>query len=247
MRQHTERKLWKKFRKANDIVFNRRQQAKQEQNEAYQAQKQQAQTLLSGFKQSINKAKSSDQLKQLKTDLAQQWHELEKPQQLLNHEYSHLLQNIDDKVKQLQFKTVLNELDLKQELDGIYTQLEQEKIDQEQADKLAEKLLNEDLTAFFQPRLESNTASVALADMLIQAEFISGLETPAEFMEDRMAYQVKVLSARMSGEKVPNNQEQALNWLNQWLLCPKTDASFMQKQGQRIKQAIKAMIDLMTQ
>ena len=101
------------------------------------------------------------------------------------------------------------------------------------------------MATFFAQRQETESDSNQLAEQLIQAEFITGLETPEKFMDDRMAYQVKVLSERMSGEKAPNNQTQATVWLNNWFLSPKTDATFIQANNKRIKNAIKAMLDLM--
>ncbi len=247
VKQYTERKLWKKFRQANDAVFNRRQQEQKQQNDAYQAQKQQAQKLLADFKKKLDQSKDLEQLKTLKTALTHDWQALEKPDNFPQHEYNHLLQNIKDKSQQIEFKTVLNELKQKQQLDDIYSQLEQQQITEAEASKQAEKLLTKELRDFFQTRETANSTETSLADMLIRAEFTTGLETPEPYVDERMAYQVKVLSARMSGEKVPNNQEQALQWLDDWFLSPKTDAEFMQQNKQRIKQAIKAMRELVTQ
>jgi len=78
--------------------------------------------------------------------------------------------------------------------------------------------------------------------MLIQAEFLSGLETPKAYMEERMAHQVKVLAERMSGERELNNQQQAKQWLDEWFSTPKVDQKFWQSEQGRINKVIKAMV-----
>jgi len=244
VKQHTERKLWKKFRQANDAVFNRRDAEKQQQQDVNQEQRKQAQNLLADCNKAFKKAKSIEALHNLKTDINKQWHAVEKPIKFLEVEFNHLLQSIDQQVKTIQFKAELKQYKDKQKLDEIFSQSEQGKINDDQKTEQANKLLNDELTDFFSQRQESDQENNYLTDQLIQAEFITGLETPEQYIDDRMAYQVKILSERMSGEKASNNQTQASTWLDQWFLTPKPDAGFIKTNNKRIKNAIKAMLDL---
>ena len=76
---------------------------------------------------------------------------------------------------------------------------------------------------------------------MIAAEFITGLSTPEEFMEHRMAYQVQMLSMRMSGEKGLQDNDQAKQLLDEWYLLPKANQSFVKKNTKRIKLVIEAL------
>jgi len=71
------------------------------------------------------------------------------------------------------------------------------------------------------------------------------LETPEAELEARMAYQVKVLSERMGGERTPDNFTQANGWLDRWYQQPKADAAFIKSNQKRIQKVIKAMTQLM--
>ncbi len=245
VKQHIERKLWKKFRKANDAVFNRRDAEKQQQQDEYQAQRKIAQDMLNEFNKELKQTKSIDALQSLKADINKRWHDSDKPEKLLQVEYQHLLQNIDQQVKSIQLKTALKQYKDKQKLDKIFSQFEQGKIDVDQKIEQSKKLVSDELNTYFAERDSNQVDSDYLAAQLIQAEFITGLETPQAFIEDRMAYQVKVLSERMSGEHAVSDHQQAATWLNHWFLLQKSDTDFIKNNKKRIKNAIKAMIELM--
>ncbi len=244
VKQHTERKLWKKFRKANDVIFKRREQEHQEKQAAHQEQQKQAQLIIDQFKAQANKVKTIDGLNEFKADFNKQWFEIDKPENLLKHDYQHVLQLIDNQTQKLKSSAILKEHKAKQKLDQIFTDFESGQITDEQKEESANKLLTEALVAFFQPRFTTSEQQ-DLASLLIQAEFITGLETPAEFMKERMAYQVKILSERMSGEKSDNNQ-QVDQWFSLWYLTPKNDAQFLKANNKRIKQVLKAMTAQLT-
>lgn len=247
VKQHQERKLWKKFRQANDAVFNRRDQAKQAQHQANQAQRKAASDFLKSQQKALQQAKGLEALNQLRIAAHQGWEELEKPAKMMDHEYNHLLHNIDQAIKQEQFKSTLQRYETKQQLDGLFTDLEQGRIKQDQFDEQAATLMDDTLTQFFQGRGQANETDAPLAELIIQGEFITGLETPENELEARMAFQVKVLSERMAGDKTPDNHNQATDWLDRWYAQPKTDASYLKKNQKRIKQVIKAMTQLMVE
>lgn len=243
VKQHTERKLWKKFRKANDAIFKRREKESQEKQQENQQQRKIAHELISQFTLQLKKIKNQNKLSECKAELNKQWHAIDKPANMLEHEYQHLLQNIDEKSAQFKADIILKQQKQKQKIDQVLTDFESGKINEDKKSELLDKLLDDELSTFFKSRIESSSGELNLAELLIQAEFITGLETPKEFLEDRMAYQVKVLSERMSGEKLSNDQEQTENWLTQWYLTPKTDAEYMKSNSKRIKSAIKAMMN----
>ncbi|WP_223788981.1 DUF349 domain-containing protein [Marinicella meishanensis] len=245
VKQHQERKLWKKFRQANDAVFNRLDQAKQAQNEAHQAQRKAANAFIKTQQSALKKAPNSEALLQLRATALQGWDALDKPAKMLDHEYNHLLHNIDQAIKQAQFKATLQCYENKQRLDGLYTQLEQGQIDAAEFEQKSSKLLDADMQSLFQQRKASEGSNEQLAALLIQGEFITGLETPEDELEARMAYQVKVLSQRMAGDKTPDNHNQAMAWLDHWYTEPKADASYLKQNQKRIKALIKAMTQLM--
>ncbi len=249
VKQHTERKLWKKFRQANDAVFNRRDQEQQQQDKAQQALRLQAQALLDDFKQHIKAAKTIGSLVETRTQINKQWNELEKPAALLAHEFNHLLQTISDEINQHKFKALQKKQKNKQQIDDLLTEFEQGKIDEQQKQQQFEQLTSTELTAFFAPRIAAENTEDnqdQLAELLIQAEFLTGLETPEQHMEDRMAYQVKILSERMAGEKAGSDQAQASAWLDQWYLTSKGAAEFIKNNQKRAKKAIKAVMAMMS-
>ncbi len=240
VKQYTERKLWKKFRKANDALFNKRDQIKQEINQAQQQQKQ----ILSDFIKSQNKQlkslKSIEALNEFKANSQKEWQELEKTNRLMQNDFTQLLQQADEKIITLKNKVLVDACKSKEKLDDHYSQFEQGQLDQPKFDAALDDF-DADLIELFKPRLETDYSEETLQQQLIAAEFLTGLETPKEHMEQRMAYQVQVLSDRMSGEKNQQDFEQARVWLDQWFVLPKSDTAFIKANKKRINQAIKAI------
>jgi len=242
VKHNQERKLWKKFRQANDAVFNRRDQEKQQQNEQHKAQLNAARTLLKQYQTQLGKAKQEADVHALKQAFISAWQQADQPSGMLASEYQQLLQKITDKANQFAQKKQLKTIKDKQELDALCAQFEQQEMKLEELIKTAESI-NADLWEdTFKARVESPESDHSLADMLIQAEFLSGLETPKAYMEERMAHQVKVLAERMSGERELNNQQQAKQWLGEWFSTPKVDQKFWQSEQGRIEKVIKAMV-----
>ena len=161
---------------------------------------------------------------------------------MLASEYQQLLQKITDKANQFALEKQQKTIKDKQQLDSICAQFEQQEIAHEELVKAAEGINIELWETTFKPRIESPEPSISLADMLIQAEFLTGLETPKAYLEERMAYQVKVLAERMSGERDMNNQQQAKQWLDDWFSAPKVDQKLWQSEQQRMQKVIKAML-----
>ena len=247
VKQHTERKLWKKFRKANDAIFKRREQAKKAVNEAHEKQRSEAKSYIADYKQKLQNTTDSEQLKPLKNDFTSGWYALDKPEKLLSHEFNHVLQLIEDAIKQQQHKAVVQSYEVKQQLDQAFASLEQGAIDQAQFDNNTKHLLTDDMVDFFANRINEVDMDLTVSDLLIQGEFMTGLETPEAEMEARMAYQVKILSERMSGAKNSDNHNQAGEWLDQWFLMVKPDAAIIKSNNKRIDKVIKAMMKLLVE
>lgn len=244
VKQHTERKLWKKFRQANDAVFNRRKDEKQQLDDQFKSQLKDAKALMAELTQSVKKTKGAEKLHALKAEVNKRWHELEKPEKLLSAEFSQLLQLIEEAIKQDQFKATVKVIKDKQKLDEIYSQVEQGKLELDQLAVKTDKLLTKELEAIFSQRNNDSDNQAKLAELLIQAEFLTGLETPEAVMDERMAYQVKILSERMSGEKGLNDHDQAVQWFDTWFTTGKADSQFIKANSKRIKTVIKAMTEL---
>lgn len=157
------------------------------------------------------------------------------------------MQQIDDKLKSISQQDLINNLDQNQQLDDLYTQWEQ--------DQLSEEALQQQLNesgipvdpqwqAQRQQSRQNPDNTERLNELLIATEFLTGLSTPEEHMEQRMAYQVKILSERMSGEKNLQDHQQAQEILHEWQATAKAEAAFMKTNKQRISKALKALRSL---
>ena len=240
VKQHTERKLWKQFRKTNDALFNKREQIKQEINQAQQQQKQILSDFIKAQNKQLKSLKSIEDLNDFKAATQKRWHELENPDYLMQTELNQLLQQADDHIAALNNKALVDNCQLMENLDQLFSQYEQGQLDQQQLDDSLNNFEPELVTTYL-PRHSKEYSEEVLQQQLITAEFLTGLETPQEHIEQRMAYQVKVLSDRMSGEKNLQDYVQARNWLDLWFLLPKTDKTFIKNNQKRINQALKAI------
>jgi exonuclease SbcC len=243
VKQYTERKLWKNFRKANDALFNKRDQIKQEVNKAQQQQKKALQDFIKEKNKAVKSISTIDALNDFKGNVQKKWQELDNPNRLLQTDFTQLLQQVDDKVTQLMNKDLIDAYKQKEQLDQSFSQFEQGQIDEQKLTEIKDQY-DAQLINSFKLRLNDSYTEESLYQKLIEAEFLTGLETPEENMEQRMAYQVQILSERMSGERNQQDFNQARMWLDEWFLLPKTDDKFIKKNQQRIKQAIKAIKQL---
>jgi len=241
VKQYTERKLWKKFRQANDALFNQRKQVKQAINEAHHEQKEQIKTFIQAQTKLLKSQKDIESLNSFKSETLKGWDSLEKSGQFMQAELNHLLQQADDEIKKIKNKKVTDELKIKQKIDLQYSEFEQGLIDQPTLNENLAKFKQTETVEWFEKRSETKANTARLNQHLIACEFLTGLSTPEEYMEQRMAYQVQVLSERMSGEKGIQDNTQAKQLLNSWLLMPKSDAAFIKSNKKRITQVIKAL------
>jgi len=241
VKQYTERKLWKKFRKANDRVFNKREQIKQEINDEAKQLRANLNQFIKTQTAELKSINDAVALQQFKTDTIKQWNDFEKPTNFMVQDFNNLMQLIDESITTIQQQAQISEYKLKAEYDQLYQQYETGKIEESELKTALSTLDSSHLNTFFTKRLNSKASNETLSQHLIAAEFLTGLKTPDEFMEQRMAYQVHVLSERMSGEKITKDNEQAQQLLDEWYLYPKSDTAFIKKNQKRITQIIKAL------
>ncbi|WP_154221931.1 DUF349 domain-containing protein [Marinicella rhabdoformis] len=234
VKQYTERKLWKQFRKANDALFNKRDDASKAQNEAQAAHKKAAQSALDKFNKDLKKTKDSNEIKQLKNNLIHTWQAEFQDIKQLSSNYQAALSSADDALNKQQSAKVLSSLDALKQFDVTCQSEDSDAIE------TALSTCSDSEKAAFLARKENVADDQHCDELLLQAEFLTGKETPKAHMEARMAYQVKVLSERMAGEKVAGESEQALALLKSWYLSAKSN-SYIKNNKKRINSNIKAL------
>lgn len=234
VKQFTERKLWKQFRKANDALFNKRDAASKEQNAALAAHKKAAQAELDKFNKSLKSAKGSAEVKQLKAQFSQLWQSEYQDVKHLVSTFQSAMNSVDEALKKQQSASVISSLEALKQFDQSCQSEDQTAID------AAFEACTDTNRADFEARKSNVINDERCDELLLKAEFLTGKETPKSHMDARMAYQVKVLSDRMAGEKVAGESEQALALLKSWYLSAKSN-DYIQSNKKRINSNIKAL------
>ncbi len=213
-RYKLDQKLWRKFRKINDDVFNRRQSDQAKQDTARSEQKQVLFQVLDEMKASLDSAETADELDQLKTRFQRQWAELANEDKKMDRIFSQQLIEFGEKARRLHHNQrqqhrvdLLDMLQLcvsLQASSGSDSKAESEwsALDPESIPSA----LSQRWEAIKEDSLQGDDADRALA-VVMQMECICGVETPAEYKQQRMDYQVKRLSDHMSGEDRDTGEE----------------------------------------
>ncbi|MCF6287706.1 MAG: DUF349 domain-containing protein [Proteobacteria bacterium] len=251
--QSSERKLWKKFRTANDAVFNRikvqRDKVKAENQELLDA----ASVLIRDCEKNIKHEKDAKTIHSLIEKFKDDFNELKIDNKGLTLKANKLIDGSAKKVTTLANSATINSLKLAQKYANIYQQLELGKLDQEKAlEKLAklkeisDTKLAKKLATRFKSVATGNESYVASASIiLIAAEYLTGTATPDEYKEQRLAYQVAELSKRMSGEEIVPEADKAQQLLTTWFTLAGTDKEFIQANDKRVKTLIKSLFELL--
>ena len=240
----TERTLWKKFRRANDKVFNRRQEQAKAQQAEINAHKKQCLTLIKNTRSELKKCQDITAVDQLRSQFNGNWQQLAQQGHAPLKEQQQLLQAFDQQKQQLKAQQLTRDIKQWQAIDTLYTDHENGHLS---ADELDKKLsdFSASIRSLFADRLQQKTNTDDLLVRLIAGEYLTGLDTPKDYMDQRMAYQVNVLADRMAGEEGDQQvHQQALNWLQHWCQQPKSNQDFLKKQHKRIQHVIQAVIDL---
>jgi hypothetical protein len=240
----TERTLWKKFRRANDLVFNRRQEQQQAQQAEINAHNKQCQAMIKNTRSQLKSCQDIAAIDQLRSQFNSDWQQLAQQGKTPQQAHNKLLQDFAHKRQQLNSQRLTKDIDQWQSIDNLYTQHEQGALSVDELKHTLSDFQARD-QALFTDRLQKNTDIDVLLELLIAGEYLTGIETPQAFMEQRMAYQVNVLANRMAGEDSDKQVNQkALNWLQQWCQQPKADSAFIEQHSKRIEKIIKAVTDL---
>jgi len=253
VQQSKERKLWKAFRKANDAVFNRiklqRDQVKQENQDLYN----QAQELINTCEKSINTEKTAQGINSLIEKFKDDFNALKIDNKGLQNKANQLIESCSGKIASLANSETLKELKDIQKFANICQDLELGKIDNEQAqnkwgelkaisNKKLAKQLNSRLDNTSKPNENFETSA---SDILIAAEYLTGIASPDEYKEKRLAYQVNELSKRMGGEESMDSTDKAINLLQDWFVLEGANAEFIKNNDKRINKIIKALFEML--
>ncbi|MBL4660394.1 MAG: DUF349 domain-containing protein [Alcanivoracaceae bacterium] len=252
VQQVQERKLWKAFRQANDAVFNRiklqRDQVKQENKELMD----QANALITECKSIITTEQSAHIIHSTIEKFKDDWNALKIENRGLLIKVDKLITSCEQKLKSLENSESIDLFKNAQKFATICQDLELNKIDadkaQEKWDKLkpvSDKKMANKLSKRLKNANNSNSNFIETAStILIATEYLTGIASPDEYKEQRLAYQVDELSKRMSGETIIPETEKAQQLLTQWFTLG-VDEKFIKTNDKRIKKVIKNLFEIL--
>lgn len=246
VKPHTERKLWQKFRKANDRIFNRRSTEQQATKAAADKQYKQTNQWLKQQQKLIAACNQVEALAEVMATAREAWLSLDNESPQTNTKWQQLVTEMESRKQLLKSQEKQQQFQAWQQVDDLYLQYELEKINLE---SLQQKLSTFEAAAIkpFQFRLDNTVDPTLLGQLLVEAEYLTGIETPTEFHEQRMTYQVQVLADRMAGDdNLELGQNRARQWLQRWYGSSKADKEFYQQQKKRITEVLTAVIKLAT-
>lgn len=252
VQQNTERKLWKAFRKANDSIFNRLKQQKDQEKKEHQAAFSQAETLIDETEKAIKSEKSAQSVHSIIERFKDDWSSLKTDNRNLQRKAQKLIESGEQKVSNLTNNENVKSLKDLQKFADICQKLESGNSDKETANEQWSKLkplTDNKLMQKMQNRLDNSENSnpdyaESASKLLIASEYLTGLATPDEFKEQRLSYQVEELSKRMSGEDYLDPVQQSSQLLKEWFTLQGADPGFYKANEKRIKKVIKALFDL---
>ncbi len=264
--QTQERKLWKKFRTAQDAVFNRLDAEKQQVRAQQQAAREAAQAFLTDIEQRLSKAHEpatvADLLKELRqaqqthwhTDLTEQWRSVERKltdslERFNQHQREQSLKLLKtagilcEHCEYAQIDTQTAQATWKQDIEPALAQLGDHGRSpawKQQRQRFAEACEN-------RPSREAAAQAEAhYLDTLIAAEFLTGLKTPQAFQKQRNTYQVNRLAQRMSGESLPDSCTEAYLLLEQLYTIAGVPDSTRASNAKRQQAIEKRLLKLLT-
>ncbi len=251
-----ERGLWKRFRAAQDAVFNRLDAEKQQAKARHQAARAEAEAFLADIRSQLADARNPEAIKALAGQLLSGWEQHRESG--LNRSFQELQQALKEAAENFQHRQQLQALQSLKQAGELCSALEAQEITAEQArqrwqetietatqslGKLARSPAWKKQSARFQALLENDSpatdseATARYLHTLIAAEFLTGSETPAEFQEQRNAYQIDRLARRMSGESLPDSVTEAHDLLAAIYTLEGVDP-VIRKNSQRRQQAL---------
>lgn len=253
VQQAQERKLWKAFRKANDAVFNRiklqRDQVKAENKELLD----QANQMINECETNISKDHGVDHILATINKFKDNWHALKIDNKGLINKANKLISDGENTIKALNNAESIKDLKIAQKYAEICQSVELGSIDKEQAldkwqknETLSDQKLFKKLNKRLEKAGDKNPDFIDHAShILIATEYLTGVSTPDEYKEQRLAYQVDELSKRMSGEENITESTRARQLLKKWFCLSATDKDFVSDNKDRIEKAINSLFDLL--
>ena len=253
--QAQERKLWKQFRKANDAVFNRIKQQRDQVKQENQQLLDQANKLITECDTKIQAETTATAVNSLIENFKDDFNSLNLEHKGIINQAKKLIGSSAEKIASFASSENLKTFKSLAKAGDICLKLELGKLDQEKAQESWDKLKPIDdnkMSKLAQLRFEkalSNTANDAYLEsastLLIAAEYLTGTATPEEYKEQRLAYQVDELSKRMSGEEAMSETDKATDLLISWHTLSGADADFIKANDKRIKKVIKSLMELL--
>ncbi len=271
--QAQERKLWKRFRTAQDAVFARLESEKKQARAEQEAARSAAQEFLAEIQAKANTADSPEAIRALLGELESGWQAHR--QSGLTRAYAELEKNLRNAASDFSRQQHIQSLELLKHAGDLCTDLETGAITAETAQKQWQDTVATALTHLgkagqsavwktqqqrfaqamqqaqgqAEPATESPDSAQHARDdylaALIAAEFLTGLETPAEFQEQRTAYQIDRLSRRMSGETLPTSTAEAQSLLEKLYTLSGLDESTHNAHKTRQQRLEKALLKLL--
>ncbi len=271
--QAQERKLWKRFRTTQDAVFARLEAEKKQARAEQEALRAAAQEFLASIQAKANTADSPEAIRALLGELENGWQAHR--QSGLTRAYAELEKNLRNAASDFSRQQHIQSLELLKHAGDLCTDLETGAISAEKAQNqwqdtvitalarlgkaghsAAWKAQQQRFAQAMQqaqgqtdPATKSPDSAQHARDdylaTLIAAEFLTGLETPAEFQEQRTAYQIDRLSRRMSGETLPTSSAEAQSLLEKFYTLSGLDESTHKAQQTRQQRLENALLKLL--
>ncbi|MFK7954494.1 MAG: DUF349 domain-containing protein [Lysobacterales bacterium] len=230
LRRGLDQKLWKEYRAAADQVFGRLDEQRKEARDQAQASRQQLLTLIDQAK-SLDSA--SDEFPRQLELLHQQWRDSGASDRKLQEQFAVIVDQKESDAqqakRQLRAQARLALRDVARRCHRLEAASTVSDADRQQLTaslagveapqtlrSRCEHLVNADPA----PNASSPDDNLSeLMTLCIEAEFLSGVESPESEREARMAYQVQRLSQRMGGESSQSFSDEATALEDRWLGC----------------------------
>ncbi len=244
-RNSVENQLWRDFKESCDAVYDKKRAQNSEQQQQWQRNQQQKETLLQQLQQ-LSEVDDIQQMQSEYQQLQRQWSqigELEKSAvKHLEQQYQQVCQRIEQHQSKLECKQQQQVIALLKAKANICTQIEvmaetrenntesltQLKQQWSAFDPLASSDLEQAIHQRYQQALNYLDSLLGFGDACkknksqlqmycIQLEILAGLESPPEFQQQRMQYQVARLSSAMQHDQA-NTIEDSFVIQQQWYL-----------------------------
>ncbi len=248
-RRNRDQALWKRFRSLNDGIFNRRKQEQQQQEAEKSEQSQQLFAILDRMKDDLDQCDDGETLKGLQQTYRSEWQSIQSDDRRMDRIFNQQLEQFSERRLQLQSQRLKTErahrIALYQGLAAAHADPASVSEAQKQLQSLSQTAQCPALTQRFEQLIAGETFnddSVKAHELIIALEWLAGIESPEEWRQQRMDYQVQRLSDHLSGESADKLSEFE-RILDDLCACQFCDAIAWVSVGQRIATAHAAFED----